>query len=463
MNLLKKTNRLDWAFGLLAILICLFAGVLFARTAPDGVGLVSDSVNYLNGAEMIVRGNGYSRLSGNQSIKPITNFPPLYSIVLAVPIFFGMSPTDAAWIIALLFYLLNLLTIAVLVGSVSENRWVGLFAAFVFLVSKPFLFFQVFAMSEGVFFFTTLWSFYFLWRGLRLDQMSDWLMSGICAGLAFLTRYAGAASLGVILAAILAVAPRSLRKARALGVSLLGALPWMIGWLVRNRIVSGNSMNRAAGIHLLGFEDFQTGALIFWKWLNPVRYGELAAPVAWMRAAILAFGISAFVFCLVCWILTFRGREISDRLRFVWIGLVYAFGYLALVYLTISFLDASVNIEERILYPIWMVLLMIAIVLTVEFFLRMPRLVWAIPILAWGFFTFIFASETAAFVPKFSSLQYGWAWSGWADSPAMKLIQTLPEDTVIYSNQQEAVSFWTRRGAYALLDPIDPSSDQERP
>ena len=110
-----------------------------------------------------------------------------------------------------------------------------------------------------------------------------------------------------------------------------------------------------------------------------------------------------------------------------------------------------------------MVLPLIAIVLSVEIFSKTSAFVRAVPILIWGIFTVIFASETAVFVPKFSSLQYGWAWSGWRDSPAMNLIQSLPAETVIYSNQQEAVSFWTGRGSYALLDPIDPSSDAERP
>ena len=202
---------------------------------------------------------------------------------------------------------------------------------------------------------------------------------------------------------------------------------------------------------------------IFWKWLNPLRYGELTAPVPWMRVGVLLFAVLAAAYCLAGWILTLRGREIPDRLRFVWAGLVYCFGYLELVYLTISFLDASVNIEERILYPLWMVLLLIAVVLSVEIFSKTSAFVRAVPILIWGIFTVIFASETAVFVPKFSSLQYGWAWSGWRDSPAMNLIQSLPVETVIYSNQQEAVSFWTGRGSYALLDPIDPSSDAERP
>ena len=45
---------------------------------------------------------------------------------------------------------------------------------------------------------------------------------------------------------------------------------------------------------------------------------------------------------------------------------------------------------------------------------------------------------------------------------ALGFIRELPEDKIIYSNQIEAVSLWTGRGAYALLDPVDPSSNQVR-
>ena len=200
-------QRFRWFFIGCVFLLCAAAIFIFLKSTPSGVGLVSDSVNYLNGARMISEGRGYARLSGNQSVKPITNFPPLYSIILSGFLFAGLDAAAAAWWVALIFYLLNLITIVILIGSVSDNRWVGLLGGILFLVSKPFLYFQVFAMSESVFFFTTLWSFFFLWRGLGRDRAFDWLMSGAFAGLAFLARYAGAASLGAALAAILMIAP----------------------------------------------------------------------------------------------------------------------------------------------------------------------------------------------------------------------------------------------------------------
>ena len=102
---------IGWLFTGCVLLLCAAAVFIFLKTAASGVGLVSDSVNYLNGARMISEGRGYARLSGNQSVKPITNFPPLYSIILSGFRFAGLDAAAAAWWVALIFYLLNLITI----------------------------------------------------------------------------------------------------------------------------------------------------------------------------------------------------------------------------------------------------------------------------------------------------------------------------------------------------------------
>lgn len=465
-----KSLRENGVFLVFYTLLLIIAVVLFMRTTPDGLGLVSDSVNYLNGAANIAAGNGYARLSGDQTLKPITNFPPFYSILLAVPILFGASPISAAWGLALAFYLLNLALIGWLVDQVTGSRWLGIAAAALFLVSRPFLYFQSFAMSESIFFFLTIACFGLTVEAFRSERNLFWFGAGVCAGLAFITRYIGAASLGMAFVAIWAISSRDvgIRRRLTATVSVLsGALPIMAAWLIRNQLVTGNSMNRAAGVHLLGMDDFRTGVLIFWKWVAPIRYARLEAAVGWMGTLVIALGLGMFAFCVRLWAWHLRGAEVSLPLRFVWSGFIYIFGYFAMVYLTISFLDASVNIEERILYPMWLVLLLAVMALISALISwvgsRWKRWIVAVFLAGYSFLLVTFAAETGAFIPKFAANQYGWAWSGWADSPAMKLIVELPASTTIYSNQQEAVSFWTGRGAYALLDPIDPSSDLPRP
>lgn len=82
--MMQLSNHKIFYFSLL--LIGLAGAVLLAYATPRGMGLVNDSVGYISGARNLVDGNGYSRLTGNGEPRPITNYPPLYSIVLAVPI-----------------------------------------------------------------------------------------------------------------------------------------------------------------------------------------------------------------------------------------------------------------------------------------------------------------------------------------------------------------------------------------
>jgi len=147
----------------------------------------------------------------------------------------------------------------------------------------------------------------------------------------------------------------------------------------------------------------------------------------------------------------------------IWAFVLYLFVYLAVIFITITFLDWSVNIEERILFPCLMVMLLTLLTL-IGIFLRKKKIFPIIGLLAvYGFLLITSSQDLIQFIPRFGEVGYGWAWQGWEDSPAMNLIKEMPADTVIYSNQPEAVSLIAGRGAYALLDPIDPSTGLKRP
>ena len=94
---MKKSGKAgDVIFAILFILLIAASCFIFIRSTPYGVGMVSDSVNYINGARSIAAGNGYYRESGAGTLKAITNFPPLYSIVLSLPLKLGMDWLTAA-------------------------------------------------------------------------------------------------------------------------------------------------------------------------------------------------------------------------------------------------------------------------------------------------------------------------------------------------------------------------------
>lgn len=461
-ELTKNTNKPVRIIQTILFILLIAAAIwIFFRFTENGVGLVSDSVNYINGARSIAKGNGYFRESGGGTLKPITNFPPLYSIILSIPIFFGADAIKAAWGVSLFFFVLNIFLIILVTGYASQNRWTGLFGGALFLSLQPFLYFQFYAMSEPVFFFFTFLTFFFFLRAFTNNRTSLWFFCGISSGLAFLSRYVGIVSVCAAAAAILLFVRD--RKGKSFLCFCAGALPLIATWLIRNTIVSGNAANRQILIHPLTAADLQHGVLIFWRWIFPERYRSLENPTLWMSAAFIIFILLLICFIILVMIRAFQKKNVSDPgFIWLWICSLYILGYLLMIWLTISLFDASVNIEERILLPAFLVMLLLLLG-CFGLFLRFKK---RVGILLTGilcaFFAVVFPLDTAAHLPRMAETGYGWAWEGWKTSPAMQIIRELPPEVEVYSNQIEAVSLWAGRGAYALLDPIDPSSGQLR-
>ena len=466
MNVTERTDLIqeiekkkDLIFWLLLSVIVALGGILYFRTTPHGVGLVSDSVNYINGARSIAAGNGYFRESGGGILKPITNFPPLYSILLSFPFWLQADWFAAVRYFGLVFFMLNLGLTGILVREMVKNIWFGLGAALLMLVSKPFLYFQVFAMSESLFFFCTLAAFLFLVFALEKEKRSHWILCGLFCGFAFLTRYVGIISLFAILS-VLVLNWRTKNNLKSMLWLLIGAVPLISAWLIRNVIVSGNASNREFFFHPLASEEIKGGILIFWKWLFPVRYQYVEHTVFWMEWIVIGLALASFLFLVILFLLSLKKNAVfPSSVKCLWVFVVYILSYSAFIWATISFFDASVNIEERILFPVFLVLILLVFT-AAKLILQWKKWFLQIALMGlYGFFVIAFSQDLIRFVPKFQSEGYGWAWEGWRASPAMRIIRDLPSEIMIYSNQPEAVSLWAGRGAFALLDPIDPSTN----
>ncbi len=448
-------------FAVLFVLLLAASVYIFIQCTPYGVGLVSDSVNYINGAQSIANGKGYYRASGGNTMKPITNFPPLYSIVLALPIKLGVDRLKAAWWVSLVFFVINTALLVRLVWIGSGNRWAGLLAGVLFLCMQPYLYYQFYAMSEPVYYCCTLLAFIFLVKGYESGSFIDWLLCGLACGGAFLARYIGLVSLCAIFGAVLIFVKT--KRGRAFLGLFGGSLPLIAAWLVRNAIVSGNASNRQILAHWVTLGDLKHGVVIFWRWLWPSRYGQIETPAGWMTWGTAGFLALSIIFCIVLLIIAVRRAKAMPRQWvMIWTYLLFNVGYLLFVVLTISLFDASVNIEERILFPAFMVCFINLMTVFGSLLADRDYIPAAVPLIAAVFFCVVFAQDTAKHLPEMAESGYGWGWEGWQNSPAMQIIRELPEDKIIYSNQVEAVSLWADRGAYALLDPVDPSSEQVR-
>ena len=220
---------------ILLLILALAAVGLALYQTRFGPGASGDSTSYLMGAHNLMAGNGYSRYSGGYELKPITGFPPLYSIVLSLPIGLGVDPYQAGrWINAILFGL-NLLVVGLIVRRLSSS-WVAAILSAGLVATQPEQFlWHTWVMSEPLFTCLMLLSLGAILRLQRADRTLGWwtVLAGILVASATLTRLVGASlllagGLWLLLASKGAWRRRLLRGA---AFALIAGLP-VLAWLV---------------------------------------------------------------------------------------------------------------------------------------------------------------------------------------------------------------------------------------
>ncbi len=77
-NIETFLNKYKILYWFLLVLLAGAGVALMIAVTPHGIGLVNDSVGYVAGARNMLGGLGYSRLTGDGSPRPITNYPPYF-------------------------------------------------------------------------------------------------------------------------------------------------------------------------------------------------------------------------------------------------------------------------------------------------------------------------------------------------------------------------------------------------
>src|SRR5262249_16901227 len=128
-------------------------------TARWGIGINTDSLGYVSGAESLLRGEGYNHITPLGEIKPTVQWPPLYSLMLVPFGAAGMSISPGArWLNALLFGI-NILLVGYLAYR-NTTFWPSIFASVLILTSGVVITLHAIAYSEPLYFFLSLSGLY---------------------------------------------------------------------------------------------------------------------------------------------------------------------------------------------------------------------------------------------------------------------------------------------------------------
>ena len=477
-------------------LIALLGMVLIIKTTPDGLGLSDDSIAYIAGARSMVAGNGYREawLASNQ---PVTHFPPAFSSVLAFFGFFGIDPLRAArWVNALLFGL-NAGLLGILGWRMTRSLMMGLVLAALFVANGEMFQVHAVAMSEPLFIFLSLLSFwmfdlYFERRPSSTRAEPDgeaggwwWLVAcGIFVGLAYLTRYAGLALVATFIVALLTLHTSWRKRLVSVGIFLASVIPWALGWSIRNRLVAGNATNRAFAWHPLTSENIDPGLRVFSEFFVPLE--------PWRQAVVKQTGIIEALIVLVLgavlvWVIltgwkylskprqaltpgppsaalrdasrspTGRGGAETREVISFTTGL-YIFAYLASIISSMLMFDAATKFKLRILSPVLVSLLILLVVFGMWLRNRRREVVIVLAVLLLSLSIY----KQSVTVNTWAKSGRGYASFQWYDSKAMAFLRELPDDVMIYTNEPGAVYLYTARGCYVLPDRFDSATAQAR-
>jgi len=456
---LRVTSRSAMFVALL--LISVIGVILVLQATPEGAGLSDDSIAYIAGARSMVAGNGYREV-WLASDQPVTHFPPAFPAVLVFFGTLGIDPLHAArWVNAILFGASAAL-LGILAWRMTPSLTAGLVLAGLFVLCADLLQVYATAMSEPLFIFLSLLSFWMF--DLYFERHHHWLWMIACGtfvGMAYLTRYAGLALIATFAAALLILHTTWRKSLTSIGILLASTLPWILGWSIRNRLVAGNATNRAFAWHPLTSENIEPGLRVFSDFLIPF---EPLRRVLFRQPGFIEALIVLILGGVLVWvIITARrylsnpqqertGMEAREVLSFT-TGL-FIFAYLASIVASMLMFDAATKFKLRILAPVLVSLLILLVVFGIWLRNRRPLVAMVLMLLVLG----VSGYRQSITFDTWAKSELGYASFQWYDSKAMDFLSALPEDVMIYTNEPGAVYLYTGRGCYVLPDRFDSST-----
>ena len=476
-------------FFILLIVIAFGAMTTLYVSSTAGLGFGNDSVAYVGAARNILDGNGYARTSGGGEIKPITHYPPLFSLVLAAGSdLIHYDPIRIARGLIIILWGLSACLGGWLVWRMSRSMIAGLLFAFFFAADGSLLFVYAVIMSEPLYIVLTFAAFLSLFSYLNKKLPSPfqggrvgdggrrWLLiiSGIFSGLAYLTRYSGLAILATIAIVLLLTESGWKAKLRAIGIYLAGALPFMLAWTLRNALEGLSATNRVLSYHPIAAEKIDFGFREVWDWLIPGWFGGytsdwpilsiLRASRAWPGTPYLVVGVIALALLVWLALTAYRiqGNQRDSALILFFTSTLYLFVYLAAIVFSLLFFDASTPFRDRILAPVYISLLTAFIVFGATWWRKAkPPLRVLLVLLTLSAATISIANAAQA-VTRLQADPLGFASARWRNSKLIAAISALPPDTLLYSNSPTAIYILTNRPAYITPTPLDPVDNQPR-
>jgi hypothetical protein len=453
-------------------LVCLamLAALLIAYQTRYGPGASGDSTSYLMGAENLLNGNGFSRYSGGYEIRPITGFPPFYSMVLAALGALGSTLVAAARGLDVVLIAVNVFLVGWLVQRHTNSVAPALIAQGLVATADSVFLWHTWVMSEPLYVALSLLA---LAATLMYFDRSNWrwlIAAGLAGGLATLTRYVGLSLIAACALAVLVLNTVRWRRRFAHAAMLFAAGLVPVGlWLARNVSAEGTAVNRELSFRGVDANLARLFMAEISSWFVP---HEIPLPTA-VRAGLAIAIAASLVGYFVWWAIRngqFRWKQVAlklDRDRqgatLLWLAGGYIVLYFAALAANSLFLDASTtpNAVPRYLVPVY-IAVVIFMVGVGQWIMQTSRA--GAKLVAAGYLLLLFAfygwNSFRLVEDPLSHIGYMGYKYRWAD--VVRALDAIGPDRTLISNNPEIVYILIDRPAYVRPIRYDQYQDAYR-
>jgi hypothetical protein len=425
--------------------------VLF--TTPWGTGTGWDQAMYIGAARDLLAGKGLTVAWSMDAGRPLTHYPPLFPAMLALLGMSGADPWDVARYVNAVLRGVDLLVVSLLATWASGgSRWAGVIAAFTLLTSVHMEFVHGSAFSDPLFLVLMLASLALAARYVARGGPLTLVVAAVLVACAVLTRYAGLSLVPAIALALL--------WWRRPGLGLFATVACVpLGLWVLHNALTGDLLvgDRSISWHQLTAQQLGQALFTTTDWVLPTRIGSsLVSPEGNVRP--LGAGVFLAIAAGLGWWTWQLRRSLTTRTYdseadvFRRLSVLFVVAYIAGALISMVLFDDLVQLDTRILAPVFLCLVLLASAEAPRALLRawsVTRLrapvVLGVALLVttWGVRFGVLASTGHTQGVMYSN-------ADWLGSSTMQLVRNLPRDATVFSNAPDAVYMLAGRSTYEI-------------
>lgn len=405
-----------------------------------GIGYDPDSIIYEDVAENWIAGYGMTRFDFATGERyPMTNFPPLYPMVLGILSSVFGSVTDSARFLNTALWGGVWLMVYAWIRRRIQTHGIAWCSATLLMINLIVL--QVYgtSWSEPLFMMLGLSGLWFILAFCDEWKWRHLILASVLFACSILTRYAGVAFVMTAGLVLFTASYQSWQKRiqSLAGLGFISALPLLV-WLLRNITVRGDVANRDIGFTILGLPQLESTIQTLGIWLIPVP--ELTVNLIVLTPMGLLLGWTYF---------HTRKHSVSLDIETTilrwWIII-----YMLFIVVSFSFVDARIPFNHRILLPAYVGLVILigrGLAMNWSYFSKILRLTWLVVGLVLIVINSILSLNWASIISR-TGQQYSDA--RFRQSMIIQDLQDTPSSATLYTNNNFLLHYLTDNPAHIL-------------